>query len=145
MSNSPSYPSVTAITIPPFGIRHSRSRLPPPSISVISTLAPSGITGAWGHDDPACTHSSTPSVSVIFYLPPLSVSQAHGAAMTRLVHKRLLIDVILPDFSAVAANARRRPDSEVCVNLPPHHHTLAVRFETSVNLLPHWRCAVNRL
>jgi hypothetical protein len=45
--------------------------------------------------------------------------------MTRLVQKRLLIDVVLADFSAVAANAQRRPDPEVrckqAVNVSPTH------------------------
>jgi len=40
-------------------------------------------------------------------------SQAHGAAMARLVHRRLLLDVVLPDFSAIVANAYKQPDPEV--------------------------------
>jgi len=32
--------------------------------------------------------------------------------MARLVHRRLLLDVVLPDFSAIVANAYKQPDPE---------------------------------
>jgi len=38
--------------------------------------------------------------------------QAHGSAVARLVGRRLLVDVLLPDFSAVASNGLREPDPE---------------------------------
>jgi len=47
------------------------------------------------------------------FLEP-SYASRYGAPMARLVQRRVLADVVVTDFHAIASNSKRKPDAKVC-------------------------------